>query len=58
MSKTHLYRAEALPGTNVRHLCRVSRPVQMFHRICTGCFVPVQYPVYKGYEPVQMPAFQ
>jgi hypothetical protein len=43
--KTHLYRAEAPPGTNVRHLYQVSCPVQMLHHICTGCFVPVQYMV-------------
>jgi hypothetical protein len=41
----HLYRAEAPPGTNVRHLYRVSCPVQMLHHICTWCFAPVQYPV-------------
>jgi hypothetical protein len=53
--KTHLYRAEAPPGTNVRHLYQVSCPVQMLHHICTGCFVIPG--TNDGYEPVQMPIF-
>jgi hypothetical protein len=42
---SHLYRGEAPPGTNVMHLYRVSRLIQMLHHICIGCFVSVQYPV-------------
>jgi hypothetical protein len=38
-------RAHGGENINMRHMYRVSRPVQMLHHICTGCFVPVQYPV-------------
>jgi hypothetical protein len=34
----------------------VSRPVQMLHHICTGCFVPVGY-TNEGFQLVQMPLF-
>jgi hypothetical protein len=43
--KRHLYRFVTPPGTNLRHLYRASRPVQMLHLICTRWFVPVGYPV-------------
>jgi hypothetical protein len=43
--RAHLYRVEAPPSTNVRHLYRISRPIQMLDHICIRWFVPVQYPV-------------
>jgi hypothetical protein len=43
--KGHLYRVEAPPDTNVRHLYQVSRTVQMLNLIYTRWFVPVGDPV-------------
>jgi hypothetical protein len=33
--RKHLYRLVTPPGTNVRHLYLISRPVQMLNLICT-----------------------
>jgi hypothetical protein len=51
--RAHLYRAEAPPGANVRHLYRVFRPVQMLDHICTGSIPGTN----EGFEPVQKAIF-
>jgi hypothetical protein len=48
--RAHLYQVEAPPSTDVWHLYRVFRPVQMLDHICIGWFVP-------GFEPVQKVVF-